>query len=96
MAEAPAWLRAIVLAERTVARPLNRAANSDEAAAVLLLMARVGRRGRDIAEHGRATVVHTLNLPSHRDVQLLDAKVEQLRRALEELAAEERDHSPRS
>ena len=53
MADAPAWLRAVVRAERTVARPLNRAANSDEAAAVLLLMARVGRRGRNLAEHGR-------------------------------------------
>ncbi len=96
MAGAPAWMRAILAAERAVAGPLNRAANSDEAAAVLLVVARAGRRGRDLAERGRATVVHALDLPSHRDVQLLDAKVEQLRRALEERAAQARDDGSRS
>jgi hypothetical protein len=96
VSDAPAWLRAILSAERTVAAPLNRIANSDEAATVLLLVARAGRHGRGIAERGRATVVHALNLPSHRDVQRLDAKVEHLRRAVEERAAQAHDDSPPS
>jgi hypothetical protein len=95
MADSPVWLRAILAAERTVAGPLNRAANSDEAATVLLLMAAAGRRGRDVAERGRATVVHALNLPSHRDVQVLEAKIEQLQRAVEERTAQARDDASR-
>jgi hypothetical protein len=84
-------MRAVLRAERAVAGPLNRAANSDEAASVLLVMARAGSAGRAVADRGRAALVHALSLPSHRDVQVLDVKVEQLRRALEELAAERRD-----
>jgi len=96
VADTAAWLRAILRAERTLAAPLNRVANSDEAATVMLLTARAGRLGRDIAERGRATIVHGLNLPSHRDVQRLDAKVERLQRALEDRAAEARDETSRS
>ena len=94
MSDAPAWLRAILYAERTIAAPLNRAVNSDEAATMLLLVARAGRHGRELAERGRASVVHALSLPSHRDVQRLEAKIEHLRRAVEERAAQ--DESPPS
>jgi hypothetical protein len=37
--------------------------------------------------------VHTLSLPSHRDVQLLDAKVDRLRRTVEELSAAQREQN---
>ena len=95
MAGQPAWMRVILRAERAVGEPLARAANSDRAASALLLAARAGRLGRAVADRGRATAVHALNLPSHRDVQVLDAKVERLQRALEELTADS-DGNPRT
>lgn len=87
MADQPRWMRAVLRVERAVAEPLNRASNSGEAADALLLAARAARAARDLAESARAVVVHTLDLPSHRDIQRLDAKVERLQRALDDLTA---------
>jgi hypothetical protein len=88
----PTWMRAVLRAERTVGEPLTRAANSREGAAVLMVAARASRLARDTVHGARARVVHTLSLPSHRDVQLLDAKVDHLRRTVEELSAAQREH----
>jgi hypothetical protein len=84
-------LRLVLRAEQIASGPLNRASNSDEAAQALLLVARTRRAARSVTERIGAGVVHALYLPSHRDVQLLDAKVERLQRSLEELAADGRD-----
>jgi hypothetical protein len=89
-------MRALLRAERTVAGPLNRAANSRQAAGGLMLIARGNRLALGAADRTRATVVHLMHLPTHRDVQLLDAKVERLQRALDDLAAEQRDREAAS
>lgn len=96
MATGPAWLRAVVRAERMIAGPLNRAANSEQSAGALLLLAGTARLAIGISERARRTVVHVLALPSQRDVQLLEAKVERVQRALEDWSAEERDWRARS
>lgn len=87
MADQPTWMRLLLRAERAVSEPLNRASNSDEAAGVLLLAARGARTARNLAEGTRAVIIHALDLPSHRDVQQLDAKVERLQRTVDDLAA---------
>ena len=84
-------MRAILRAERTLGAPLARATNSREAAGALLLIARGAHLGRDTADRARAVVVHALALPTRRDVQRLDAKVERLQRTLEDMSAEERN-----
>lgn len=96
MADQPAWMRAVLRAERILAGPLTRATNSSEAASALLLVARSGRLARNLAQGARAVVVHALDLPTHRDVQLLDAKVERLQRTMEDWSAELRDWRKRS
>ena len=93
VASGPAWLRAVLRAERTVGGPLTRVSNSQEAADVMLVLARGARFGLEATERVRGAVVHALDLPSHRDLQLLDAKVERLQRALDDLAAE-REEAP--
>jgi hypothetical protein len=93
MATGNPLLRLVVRAEQIASGPLNRAANSGEAADVLLVVARAGRGVRRLGERVQAGVVHALALPSHRDVELLDAKVERLQRALEELSVVERDRA---
>jgi hypothetical protein len=91
VANGPAWLRAVMNAEQAIGDQLARATNSREAADAMLLLARGAGVARGAAERGRSIIVHALALPSRRDVQLLDAKVERLQRALEDLAAEARD-----
>ena len=93
MADGPAWMRAVIRAERTISGPITRASNSREAAEVLLLVARSARITRNAAERARGAVVHALDLPSHRDLQLLDAKVERLQRALEDISTRDQDPS---
>jgi hypothetical protein len=58
----------------------------------MLAIARGRRLARDVTDRSRAMMVHALDLPSHRDLQLLDAKVERLQRTLDEWAAQARDH----
>lgn len=91
MTNAPSLMRALLRAERTIAGPLARAGNSQQAADALLLIARGGRLATDASLKVRGAVVHALSLPSHRDVELLETKVERLQRTLDELSAEERD-----
>jgi hypothetical protein len=88
-------MRALLDAERSIGRPLARAANSRQTADVLLALARVGRLAQDASTRARGAVVHALSLPSHRDVELLEAKVERLQRAIEELSAAELDRRDR-
>jgi hypothetical protein len=80
-------VRLVVRAERAASGPLNRATNSGEGARALLLVARAGRLAGDATARLRGLAVHVLDLPSHRDVQRLDAKVERLQRTLDELIA---------
>ena len=87
----PPWMRAVLRAERTIGEPLAKAANSREGAVVLMVAARAGQLARGAVHGARSRVVHTLSLPSHRDVQLLDAKVDRLRRTVEELSAAQRE-----
>lgn len=86
----PGLMRAVLRAERALGEPLMRATNSREAAGALLLIGQAAALARDGAERTRSAVVHALALPSHRDLQKLDAKVERLQRMLEELTAQER------
>ena len=80
-------LRLVVRAERSASGPVNRAANSDKAADALLLTSRALRTAAALSDGLRALTVHALALPSHRDLQLLDAKVERLQRTLDEWVA---------
>lgn len=75
--------------------PVTRAANSGQAADVLFLIAKGRKVARGGAESLRAGVVHALALPSHRDVQLVEAKVERLQRTMDEWSAEAQDREPR-
>jgi hypothetical protein len=83
----PAWLRAVVRVENTVAGPVNRASNSSQAVDVLVWVWRGSRLARGASRLVRSAAIHAVSLPSRRDVQLLDAKVERLQRALDELTA---------
>jgi hypothetical protein len=91
MADGPPWLRAILRVERAVAGPLERATNSSEGADGLLIVARGARIIRRLGDGARHAIVHAFDLPTHRDVQLLDAKVERLHRALDDWSAGEHD-----
>lgn len=86
MAAAPWWLKAIVRAERALGAPIARATNSDESARALLALGGVVRAGADIGELLASRAVHLMSLPSRRDVQRLEIKVERLRRTVEDLA----------
>jgi hypothetical protein len=57
-----------------------------------LVLARGGRAAQEAAERVQGAVVHALHLPSRRDLQLLDARVECLQRMIEDWSAEEWDH----
>jgi hypothetical protein len=87
LANGPLWLRAVVRVERSLAGSIDRATNSGQAADVLLLLSRGNRLARRASTRLSGAVVHTLSLPSHRDVQVLHAKVEQLQRMVDELTA---------
>jgi hypothetical protein len=89
----PLWLRAVLRLERAVAESATRATNSHQAADVITLLSRGNRFARRTSARARSAAVHVLSLPSHRDVQVLDAKVERVERMLDELNArvEERD-----
>jgi hypothetical protein len=86
--------RLLLIAERALSGPLNAGANSSEAAQALLALAKGGRMACELTERVRSAAVHALDLPSRRDVQLLDAKVERLQRTLDELFAERGDRGP--
>jgi hypothetical protein len=83
-------MRPILWAERSVSGPITRATNSPQAASTLMLLARGKRLARDIGDGARTRVVHALQLPSHRDIQLLDARVQRLQRTIDDLSSEER------
>ena len=87
MANGPVWLRAVLYVERSVAGSINRATNSEQAAGVLLLMSRGNRVARKARARMSGAALHAMYLPSRRDVQLLDAKVETVQRMLDELTA---------
>ena len=89
MSSEPSWLRAVLRVERTVGARLERAANTGEAADAMLLVARGMRLTFGAVERARATVIHALGLPTHRDVQLLDANVERLKRTIDEVPADD-------
>lgn len=93
VAGGPLWLRAVLRLERAIAQSATRATNSEEAADALMLLSRGNRLARDTTARVRSAAVHVLSLPSHRDVQVLDAKVERVERMLDELNAriDERD-----
>jgi hypothetical protein len=80
-------LRLVLRAERAASGPINRAANSQEAADLLLQIGHIRRTAGDVIQRIRAGSVHALALPSHRDLELLEAKVERLQRTLEERLA---------
>jgi hypothetical protein len=82
----PAWLRAVVRAERKVGTPLSRATNSNEGAAVLLVAGRLMRVSLRLGDAMAGTAVHLMRLPSRRDVELLDVKVDRLHRLVEDMA----------
>lgn len=90
MAQNP-LLRLVLRAEKAASGPVNRASNSGEAADLLLLASKAGRVAIGVGDRLRGVAVHALALPSHRDLQLLEAKVERLQRAIDELAARGRD-----
>ena len=96
MPRRPSLLQAILRAERGISGPLERASNSSEAADALFVAARGARLVLGAAERARAAAVHALYLPTRRDVQALETKVERLQRALDEFSAEERDRGRRS
>jgi hypothetical protein len=83
-------LRVVVRAEQAVASPVNRASNSGLAAHALLVVARGGKLAQQVAERFQSAVVHALDLPSHRDLQLLAARVERLQRTVEDWSVEAR------
>jgi hypothetical protein len=87
MADGPQWLRAVLFMERSVSGSINRATNSGQAADVLMLMSRGNRVARRARARLTGALLHGLYLPTRRDVQLLDAKVEHVQRMLDELAA---------
>lgn len=91
MPSPPSLLRAVLAAERKISGPVNRAANSPEAADVLLGLASGARFAFRSVERLRAGVVHAFYLPSRRDLQVLETKVERLQRAVDEWAADERE-----
>ena len=74
VADGPVWLRVVVRAERALGEPLTRVTNSLEGAAILLAAGRGSQLVRDGAGRARAALVHALALPSHRDLERLDAK----------------------
>lgn len=94
MAQNP-LLRMVMRAEQAASGPINRAANSPEAADLLLQIGRMRRIAGDVTQWIRAGTVHALALPSHRDLKLLEAKVERLQRTLDELAADRHDEEVR-
>lgn len=81
-------LRVVLRAERAVGDPLTRASNSREAAGALLRVVQGAQSARGGVHRARSAAVHVLALPSRRDIELLDAKVERLQRAVEELGRE--------
>ncbi len=95
MASNPRWLQAVLWAEGRVAKPLNRISNSPQAADVMLAVADGRRLLTAVTERVRSGAVHVLALPTQRDVEMLEAKVERLQRTLDEMTAEARDASPR-
>jgi hypothetical protein len=84
-------LRLALRAEKAASGPVNRAANSDEAAGVLLLVSRLLRVAGGMTGRIRAVAVRAVALPSHRDLQMLEAKVERLQRTLDEWVASSYD-----
>lgn len=80
------WLKAIVKVERTLGGPLARATNSHEGASALLALGRARRLVSGVTKYSVDRGIHLINLPSRRDVQRLDVRVERLHRLLEEVA----------
>jgi len=72
-------------------RPVERAVNSPYSVTTLMLLARGNRLAGTVSQGVRTAAVHALDLPSHRDVQRLDAKIELLQRTIEERTAREHD-----
>jgi hypothetical protein len=84
----PLWLRALARAERAVGGPVERAVDSREGARLLLLLSMPARIARQAVEALGDATIHAVNLPTHRDVQLLSADLARLRRAVEDVRAE--------
>lgn len=86
MTDQPAWLKVIAKAERAVGGPLSRTANSDRSAELLLAIGRVRHLAADVHGFYVDHTAHLFNLPSRRDLQRLDVKVERLHRLVEDVA----------
>jgi hypothetical protein len=72
-------------AERAVGGPIEHAINTPTGGSMLLAAARVTHLGLRPLRAVRSTVVHLAELPTHRDVELLSAKIGRLQRSVDEL-----------
>jgi hypothetical protein len=72
-------------AERMVGEPLERAINTPSGGNVLLVAAKLTRFGFGQMRAARSTLVHLAELPTHRDVEVLSAKIGRLQRTVDEL-----------
>lgn len=73
-------------AERAVGRPLEEAVNTPAGGSVLFLAAKITGFGFRQAQAVRAKLVHLAELPTHRDVDVLSAKVSRLQGSIEEIS----------
>lgn len=81
----PRFVPTVQRIERAVGGPIERRIGEGQGVGALLLAGRLSRRGLGVIGWARGAAVHTLNLPTARDVRHVRTAVARLETRLEEL-----------